>query len=379
VFACPHCLTAIHGTFHASLDPLSLHTESEDVELTSDEDSQALAVAVATDLPVRLDLVGVTGTAAMLSPFIVVSQDLGLEETGPIIETVNALRAVRQHLFSPARRAAGYWAERDADNLKRALESAPGGETIDWSTTSPMERFDNLLSALYEPLERAGIRDKYTAELLCYCKIGLDEHPRALTELFEDFDAGPLPEHRRSVVQAAFGMLGDVDALFPALWAERMDGHVDLDAYRVMRDDFSNRKSGYQDLFELASRTLAFTVPLANLANRGDLGAYADGEKRTPNKARRTRATDREGWLCEFPVAKALYTAVSRTTRNSIGHALVRQDVARGTLVYGNGTEQNYMLFLTDALQAVRLSRYVFDVLQVLDYTRIALEHDRQP
>jgi hypothetical protein len=65
---------------------------------------------------------------------------------------------------------------------------------------------------------------------------------------------------------------------------------------------------------------------------------------------------------------------VKRNTRNDIGHALVRQDVARGVLVYDDGSEQNYMLFLIDALQAIRLSRYVFDVLQILDYTRMALQ-----
>jgi hypothetical protein len=374
VFACPNCKAAIHGTFQATLDPMSFHTESDDVELTVAEDPDGLAVAVATDLPVHVGLIGVNGAAALISPFILASQELGLEEAARVVDSVDKLRVLREHLFSPARRAAEFWAERDAKGLKTALRTAPGGDGIDWSEITPMERFDELLGALYEPLERPGLREPYAEEFLAYSKVALDDHPRALMALFADFDGGPLPEHRRRVVQAAFGMLDDTDALFPALWAERMDGRVDLNAYRVMRDDFARRKSGYQDLFELASRTLAFTVPIANLAQRGDAEAYVDGKKRALSKARRSTAFDRGGWLSEFPLAEALYAAVKRNTRNDIGHALVRQDVARGVLVYEDGSEQNYMLFLIDALQAIRLSRYVFDVLQILDYTRIALQ-----
>jgi hypothetical protein len=377
VFACPNCQTAIHGVFHASLEPLSLRTESDDVELTAAEDTQALAVAIATDLPVHLALVGVQGAAAMLSPFILASQELGLDETTSLVEVVDRLRALREHVFSPARRAAGFWAERDVEGLKTALASAPGGDAVDWSDTTPMDSFDELLGALYEPLERPGIREPYAEEFFRYSKVALDKYPQALTELFADFDAAPLPEHRRRVVQTAFSTLDDIDALFPALWAERMDGCLNLDDYRVMRDDFATRKSGYQDLFELASRTLAFTVPIANLANRGNICAYVDGKTRTPAKARKAKAYERERWLCEYPLAGALYAAVSRSTRNDIGHALVRLDVGRGILVYDDGTEQNYMLFLIDMLQAVRLSRYLFDMLQLLDYTRMALRHSQ--
>lgn len=46
-----------------------------------------------------------------------------------------------------------------------------------------------------------------------------------------------------------------------------------------------------------------------------------------------------------------------------------------GVLVYDDGAEQNYMLFLVDWLQAVRLSRYGLDVLFILDYTRSAVRY----
>jgi hypothetical protein len=154
-----------------------------------------------------------------------------------------------------------------------------------------------------------------------------------------------------------------------------MEGHVDLAPYRVMRDDFVQRKSSYLDLFELASRTLAFTAPIANLVVRGNHKAFSDGKMRTPNQARKARPFERADWLGDFPVTRPRYDALLRNTRNDIGHALVRQDVRRGVLVYRDGAEQNYMLFLVDWLQAVRLGRYALDVLFILDYTRSAVRH----
>lgn len=48
-----------------------------------------------------------------------------------------------------------------------------------------------------------------------------------------------------------------------------------------MRDDFAKRKTSYQDLFELSSRTLAFTARIANLVLRGDHRAFCDDKTRT--------------------------------------------------------------------------------------------------
>jgi len=356
---------------------MDLRTESDDMELLAAEDPDAVAVAVATDVPVHLGLVGVTGQRAMMSPFILVSQTLGLDRTSDLMSEVDRLRALREQLFPAVRRAASFWAERDLEGLTKALKAVPGSEGLDWKNETPMALFDNLAGLLFEPVEQPGVRERCAEELLKLLRVALDDHLDALGSLFAEYDSGPLEEHRRRVVGAVFGALNDVDALFPALWAEAMDGHIDLEPYRVMRDDFAQRKSSYQDLFELGSRTLAFTAPIANLALRGDHRAFCDGKTRTPAKARKARAFDRADWLADFPEAAPRFDAVSRHTRNDIGHALVRLDVRNGVLVYDDGVEQNYMLFLVDWLQAVRLSRYALDVLFVLDYTRSAVRHQQ--
>lgn len=293
VFPCPHCSAPLRATLFARIEPMELRTESEDFELLEDEAPDSVTVAVATDVPVHLGLVGATGRDGLISPFILVSQEVGLQETSKLMDKVNALRALREHLFPAVRRAAAFWSDRDLGGLTQALRAVPGSEQLDFENETPMDLFDEVVSLLFRPLGQADLREACAEELLTLIKVGLDEHLISLTALFDEFDSGPLEEHRQRVVGAIFTALDEVDAFFPALWAEEMEGRVDLAPYRVMRDDFATRKSSYQDLFELASRTLAYTAPIANLALRGDSKAFSDGISRTPSKARRARAFER--------------------------------------------------------------------------------------
>ena len=79
--------------------------ESEDVDQLDTEDPEAVAVAVATDVPVHLGLVGAIGDATLMSPFIVVSQALGIDRAKPVVDKAHKLRALREHLFPGVRRA----------------------------------------------------------------------------------------------------------------------------------------------------------------------------------------------------------------------------------------------------------------------------------
>ena len=75
----------------------------------------------------------------------------------------------------------------------------------------------------------------------------------------------------------------------------------------------------------------------------------------------------------DFPVAKNLYDAMKRHTRNDIGHRLVRYDFATGLLAYDDGKTESYLAFLGDYLQAVRLTHYLQDVFELLWHARKSL------
>jgi hypothetical protein len=179
--------------------------------------------------------------------------------------------------------------------------------------------------------------------------------------------AKALPEHRKRVFDTALAVLGDSAALEPAMWADRIDDIGKVGEFQVMRDDFDLLKVRYQDMFELGSRSLALMSRAANIARRGDVSRHADGRTRSLKDALdHTTANHRESWLMDFPAAKVLYGAVGRNTRNDIGHRLVRYDIDQGALVYEDGTNENYLRFLVDYLQATRLTHYLVDVASTL-------------
>ena len=136
-------------------------------------------------------------------------------------------------------------------------------------------------------------------------------------------------------------------------------------------DDFDALKARYQDIYELGSRSLAFTSRVANIKARGDASIYSDGTTRTFNKAlNKTTSFKREPWLADFPVADELYSAMKRGMRNDIGHMLVKYDVESGYLMFEDARRENYLSFLVDYLNAVRLVHYLLDVCEGLWYVK---------
>jgi hypothetical protein len=372
VLGCPHCRAELRGSLYTELGkPFELRSEDFDLMDEFEERADDLAVAVSTDLPVHLSLVGQAAKEAMLTPFIKLSSTLGTDLVGELMPNVDRLRALREHAYPHLRRAASYFARGDLGGVEAALRQMPGGDRIDFAGADPIDTLGYALAQLYAPLENGKVRQEAAEEWAQTLGDARSADEAALKALFAELQAGPLGEHRARVVDTALAVLGDIQALLPPMWAERMGGRVTLNEYRVMRDDFDTLKSRYQDIFELGSRTLAFTGRVANIARRGDVRVHADGIGRSFNKAlNKTTANNREPWLADFPKAKRLYDAMKRHTRNDIGHRLVRYDFERGSLVYDDGPDENYLHFLVDYLHAVRLSHYLLDVIEVLWHVR---------
>jgi hypothetical protein len=189
------------------------------------------------------------------------------------------------------------------------------------SRLSPRRSSEPFLDDLYQPLGGADAIDAAIAETEGIVRAAEACDAPATAALLSDIESGPLPEHRRRVLDTALRVLADVDALTPALWAALLETRLpaeELLAFRVMRDDFDVLKSRCQDIFELGSRTLAMIAPFANIARRGDVRAFADGQRRTQQDALRARAAVREGWLVDLPAVKVLYDAVGRRTRGAV-------------------------------------------------------------
>lgn len=368
VLTCPHCNSELRARFFAGMDELYTF-RSDDLTIVDDKLDGGLAIMASTSLPIHSSFWGTPVDAIFMSPFFHLIWKIGQEPVSEIMSRIEPMRRLRESWYPPLRRAATFYARRDMDGMRDALKALPGGDEIEWNTADPENIFDNAVRTLYEQFEDPDARRAANDELFNMCRLARDRNELRLRDLLNEFSRTSFPEHKERVMQTAFAALSDFDALYPAMWVELMHGKVlDLNEYRVMRDDFPTRKTLYQDIFELGSRTLAFVAPIANIAKRGEANVYVDGKRRTLNRALKETAATRERWMREFPSAKKLYTAVSRQTRNNIGHALVRYDVGRNVLVYEDGTEQNYLIFLIDGLSAVKLSHYLVSAAQILEY-----------
>jgi hypothetical protein len=363
LFACPACRSGMHGALHGGQLSPSLGGEDFDI---ADEEPAAddLVVSIATDVPVHPSLTGGRGDDVLLTPYIKVVSLVGPELAAEVVEAAGTLHRLREAVLPYLRRGVDRYLQGDLagaiDAVAAAVEDRPAVVTLE---AAPLLRA--FLEDLYRPLGGADAIDAAIAETEETLGAAQVRDAAAAAALRGALDSGPLPEHRRRVLDTALRVLSDVDALTPALWSRLLEARLPPDellSLRVMRDDFDVLKSRYQDVFELGSRTLAMIVPFANIARRGDVRSFADGQRRSLKDALAARAVVREGWLVDLPAVKVLFEAVGRRTRNDIGHRLVRYDFNSGNLVYDDGAQETYLGFVVDYLNAVRLSRYLADV-----------------
>jgi predicted RNA-binding Zn-ribbon protein involved in translation (DUF1610 family) len=378
VFPCPYCGTQLTGSFYAEqptgpldpeagLKPFEIKSEDFDV-LEFDgrrETPQMLSVAINTELPVHISLLALPVTEARLTPFIqFITASGGGEAVGATIERVNVLRQMRFELLPSVRRAASYYAAGDMPRLREALAKVPG------CAESPLAKADPWLGAgavLHGFLSVIGAEEVHAPareELGDLMQRAITRDADAVQAFLTDFNARALDQHRRGVLDTLIASLEANDALVPGLCLEAAP-ELKLDEFRIQRADFDEIKSRYQDLFELASRTLVVPAAFANIAHRGDARQFCDGVRRSPKEALRAKASHREAWLAELPAAKRLYDGSARTTRNLIGHRLVSYDYARASLIDDKGRAHNYLTFLRDYLGAVRAAAYMLDVVEL--------------
>lgn len=369
IFGCPHCVSEIHGSLDSDTNrPFGL--ASNDFEQVDEEESGGeLAVPVNTGVPVHLSLIGQPAKEALMSPFLHATMNLGDDGASDVMERINAMRGNLESLYPHVRRASSHFRRQDRDNLVKALAQIPGAEKVDFSERDPYKVFGVALSHLFSPLERGDWRVRARDELTEIVQRAFKIDPVAVKKTFDEFAEGPLGRHRVRVIDTVMVLLGDNKALFPALFSEGIELNGNLADFRVMRNDFDVIKGRYQDVFELASRTLAFISRLANIALRADASKYVDGTTRTFNKAlNKTTAFNREPWLEDFPAAREMYESMSRRVRNDIGHRLVRYDFETGHLSYEDGRGENYLNFLIGYLDSVRLCHYLVEALELLDH-----------
>lgn len=369
VCSCPNCQTSMRGRLHTVVGTIHPNLSSQDFDVLNDaeENPDDPAVTVATDTPVHNSIARGLAGEPMLTPFIQIFASLGKEQAVDLMERVGGVREIREAAYPALRRAAAAFLREDSGAVARTLSDTPGVPT-DGNQYPPATILGFAFLRAFAPICLQQVFEAAQAEKSATFERAVTGNAPALVDLLLEFKSEALPEHTRRVVDTALTVLGDAEPLISALCAEQLEGTAGLMDYRVMRDDFDMLKARYQDVFELGSRSLVLMARVANVADRGDARLHVDGRNLTLKQALRLRAFDREAWLADFPSAKRMYDSVSRHTRNEIGHRAVRYDFDAGELVYDDGVRENYLLFLVDYLNAVRLCHYLLEV--VLTFSR---------
>jgi hypothetical protein len=378
VFPCPVCSTQLKGEFFAEqpTGPLTSEVPLKPFELRSDdfepldydparETPEMMAVAVDTEVPVHLSMFSMPVTEIRETPFIrLVTQAHSSEMLQQTIGSVNELRELRFALLPSLRRAAVFYASGAMGKLGEELKRVPGFAGSELDKAPPWEAVSFLFQIFLGVIGADPVRLPASREFVSVLHQAAARDAEAFRLMLEEYFERALPTARRSTVDTFLAVFSDGDALVPGLMLQAIP-ELDIDNFRVQRSDFDAVKSRYQDIFELASRSLVLPALLANIAHRGDPRAFSDGCRRSLRDALRERAAAREGWLVELPDTSRLYTEASRKTRNLIGHRLVSYDYEHAALIDDAGTAHNYLRFLADYLSLVRTLAYVVDVVEM--------------
>jgi hypothetical protein len=341
---------------------------SDVLEQMIDAGNDAPTLAVATDVPVHVDLIkGSHGTIA-LTPFIRLWQSLGGGAQTRLAERVGSITERHAHGFATLRRSVDAFNRGQTADTVRLLggpiAQGDGGRGPD---IPPAVLLGFAIKQQFEPLGRADAVEEGRQELYELVAAAANRSPHLLVGENKVMWGRGLGRHRADVLNETVVVLGDPDPIIAACAAEELVAAGQVDQFRIMRDDFEILKTRFLDIFELGSITVAYLSRVANIAQRGDPSAYArDPRPLSLAKALRTKAETREAWLTDLPVAQALFGPVNRRWRNLIGHHLIRNDLATGRLILNDGHEENYLSFLTSYLSAVRLTHYLTEAVIVL-------------
>jgi hypothetical protein len=380
-FECPHCRVVLRGVLNAEpgdeerLPRLDVRSEDfEELPFSDEREADAVAITVYTDLAVPTSLQGIPATDAVISPFILSTQLCGQDETLDLRARIEELRTMRERFFPALRRALSIFGVGDLERLPDALQAVPGADFSQMQIYDPVYQLGRLVGMMYVPLGSIEPRSFAVAEVIdlgieCERAHG-DAYQALLDELFETHG---LAEHRRRVVDTTAACFSAHDALLAPLFWECVDPahRQQVDDFQVMRDDFPEVAARYQEIFELTSRTLAYLGLLVNLRHRGDPTQWADGRRRTADQIlNHTTARNREFIGDELPIAWHFIQGINRHTRNQIGHRLVGFDFRAQALVDDHGSRVNYLLFLEDYLEAVRITQYLLGVMEKLTVDR---------
>ena len=371
-FCCPGC--GIELSSDLELDYSVPKMDLSPLGFTLDSNPQSFSgpiVTVATDLPVHKNR-HTNSLNEGGSPFLLLLREMGAS-FNDYKEKVDSLQRIRQQQFPQIRQIIDY-ARSENWSMVRSCLHTMFEEEIPEDDLKTIYVCYRILGIMYAPF----IAEQEMLELLNeYYNFLNDclEKKVAYKALLYEWRHMPIFRGFRTKGLSAFlRVLSHFDAFIVGLLYNEMPNSLKLqiDDYRIFRDDYSVVKALYHDLFELISQFLIFFGAIVNLSARNDPWHYVTGV-RSFNAFKRKRAFERFQILSEVPKLSFLLGSVSRPMRNLIGHFSADYDPCTGNLRYDDGSQQNYILFLGDFYAAVKALWFILVFIEKSDLDMIRL------
>jgi hypothetical protein len=329
-------------------------------------------VTVATDLPVHKTL----HTNVLMeggSPFLLLSQKMGPS----FIDwrnKVDALQMLRQNQFSHVKQIVDYARAANWGMVRKCLETMLEADAPKDDISTIYKCF-RMMGVFYAPLISIPEMAEFLEEYYVFLNDCFNNKKSEYKSLLEEWSNLPLYRSLRTKALSTFiRVLSHFDAFIVGLMYNEMPStlKVQIDDYRIFRDDYSVVKAVYQDLFELMSQLLIFLGAVINLSARGTPWQYVTGAK-SLNAFKKRPAFERFKILSELPKLSGLIGGVSRPMRNSIGHFSADYQPCTGQLQYDDGTSMNYIVFLGELFAAVKSLWFIMIVIEKTDIDMVRL------
>lgn len=376
-FCCPECGIELSSKLKLdySVPKMNIYPRGFTLETEFDSSIEHI-VTIATDLPVHR-----TRHAYSLpdggSPFIWLQNEMGSKSFIAWKEKVDGLQALRHNEFQKIQELidfgrAGNWEM--VRNCLQALLKEKMAEK-DHNTIYACYR---TMSIMYAPLISKTEMSELLMEYYVFLNDCLTNKNSEYKNLLNEWSNKTLYSRFRSKVLSTYmRVFSHFDAFIVGLLYNEMPKNLkmQIDDYRIFRDDYSVVKGLYQDIFELTSQLLIFLRSTINLSKRSEPWNYVTGVrsfKAFSNK----RAFERFEILSELPKLSGLVGGVSRQMRNSIGHFNAEYKPCTGNLLYDDGKQVNYIVFLGEFFAAVKALWFslIFIEKSDLDMTRFSIK-----
>jgi len=374
---CPFCKIKLEFTLIQNLEDKSLKIISEDFNdsdclLNNLEGIKSKVLTIYSEIPIDLK-----SKKKDNMPFLDLMSFIGSENHQKLNEITSFYHIFHENILNDHKKLISLSKTYDWKSMRKFLSTFfKNGQIKNYNHVKTIHFYYHTFHATFVPLidlnQMTIIMDEYFYHLNnCF-----DNKTQKYKQLLEEF----VKEHnfnlfKHKILDLYVRVFDDIHSYFPGQIYEFMneDTKRRISDFRLYRNDFDLIKSQYVDIFEMSSKLLFYLGSILNISVRNEPTLYSNLKKISPKKFKKDRTFNKLFVLNELPELKKILLKLDRPLRNSLGHFNASYDYLDGNLIYEDGKKENYILFLNDMLNAIKVIWYMMKIIEKVEIDLIRL------